>query len=64
MIDIKKFFSRNLLLKVFSLLFAFLLWLVIVNQQDPVTTETINNIPVTIKNSDYFSSRDQYVQLE
>ena len=49
MIDfLKKFFSKNLLLKAFSLVFAFLLWLVVVNQLDPVTNQPIYNVPITI----------------
>ena len=65
MIDfLKKFFSKNLLIKAFSLVFAFCLWLVGVNQLDPVTTQTIYNVPVTVKNENYFVERDQYVTIE
>lgn len=64
MIDfLKKFFSKNLLLKAFSLVFAFLLWLVVVNQLDPVTNQTIYNVPITIENENYFSDRNQYVTV-
>ena len=65
MIDfLKKFFSKNLLIKAFSLVFAFCLWLVVVNQLDPVTNQTIYNVPVTVKNENYFAERDQYVTIE
>ena len=65
MIDfLKKFFSKNLLLKAFSLVFAFLLWLVVVNQLDPVTNQTIYNVPITIQNEDYFTERNQYVTVD
>ena len=65
MIDfLKKFFSKNLLLKAFSLVFAFLLWLVVVNQLDPVTNQTIYNVPITIQNEDYFTERNQNVTVD
>ncbi len=65
MIDfLKNFFSKNLLLKAFSLVFAFLLWLVVVNQLDPVTNQTIYNVPITIENEDYFTERNQYVTVD
>lgn len=62
--SVKRFFSTNLLAKALSLLAAVLLWLLIVNQQDPLTNETVNNIPVTIMNEDYFNERGQFVNIE
>lgn len=61
---VKKFFSKNLLLKIFSVVFSFCLWVMVVNQQDPVTTETIHNIPIAIRNENYFEEQNQHVTLE
>ena len=61
---VKKFFSKNLLLKIFSVVFSFCLWVMVVNQQDPVTTETIHNIPIAIQNENYFEEQHQHVTLE
>ena len=41
-----------------------LLWLVVVNQLDPVTNQTIYNVPITIENEDYFTERNQYVTVD
>jgi len=46
----KKWILNNIGLKILALVFAFLLWLVILNTTDIETTRTITNIPVTIEN--------------
>lgn len=48
----KKYLTNNILLKILSVLFAIMLWLVVLNIDDPNTTRNINNIEVTIKNAD------------
>lgn len=48
----KKYLTNNILLKILSVLFAIMLWLVVLNIDDPNTTRTINNIEVTIENAD------------
>ena len=57
-------FTRNLFLKIFSLLVAAVLWIVIVNRQDPVITATIHNVPITVLNENYFTERDKVVKVE
>ncbi len=48
----KKKLTNNLFLKISSLLLAFILWLVVVNINDPDKTVRINRIPVTIVNEE------------
>lgn len=56
--------THNVPIKLLSFAAAFLLWLVVVNNQDPVTSVTIDNIPVQIQNESYFAEHDQYVTIE
>ena len=44
--------NTNIGLKLIALLFAAVLWLVVVNTDDPVTQKKYSNIPVTITNSE------------
>ncbi|OON91564.1 MAG: hypothetical protein ATN32_10355 [Candidatus Epulonipiscium fishelsonii] len=44
-----KFFSTNLMWKLFSLAVAALLWLIVINTQNPILPKQINNFPITIK---------------
>lgn len=46
----RKSITHNLGLKIFSVLFAVVLWLIVVNTIDPVTTATFTNIKVEMKN--------------
>lgn len=48
----KKYLTNNILLKIASLIFAIMLWLIVINIDDPDTTRTINDITVTVENSD------------
>ena len=56
MAKIRKFFQKwilnNIGFKILALIFAFVVWLVIMNTTDPVTTRTITGIPVEILNED------------
>ena len=47
---LQKWIVNNLGFKILALVFAFVLWLVITNTTDPVTTRTITGIPVQIEN--------------
>ncbi|MBO4834810.1 MAG: hypothetical protein J5483_01735 [Lachnospiraceae bacterium] len=47
---LKKWIINNIGFKILALVFAFVLWLVILNTTDTETTRTISNIPVTIEN--------------
>lgn len=40
---------ENLSLKVIALFFAVFLWLIVINIDDPVDTQTFDNIPVEVK---------------
>ncbi|MCR5154944.1 MAG: hypothetical protein K6B75_08880 [Lachnospiraceae bacterium] len=41
---------HNIGLKLLSIVLAFILWVVVINQQDPVETVTIKDIPVSVIN--------------
>lgn len=45
-------FTKNLGLKIMALAFASILWLIVVNIDDPVEISTFRNVPVTIQNSE------------
>ena len=49
---LKKWLINNIGYKIAAVVFAVILWLVIVNIQDPQYTRTISDIPVTIENED------------
>ena len=46
----KKKLTNNLLLKIISVIAAFLLWMVVINIDNPTDTFTISNIPITVQN--------------
>lgn len=48
----KEKLTRNIGLKILSIILAAILWLVITNAEDPVTTKFFDNIPVTVLNGD------------
>lgn len=50
----KKWITNNWPLKLMSVLFAVLIWIVIVNIDNPVETVTIRGIPIQIANDDLF----------
>lgn len=51
--------THNLTLKIMSVLFAFILWLVVVNLNDPDTSKTIRNIDITILNEEAITGQGQ-----
>ncbi|QHQ59712.1 hypothetical protein Ana3638_01965 [Anaerocolumna sedimenticola] len=55
----KKRLTRNLGLKILSLLMAFLVWVVILNVDDPVTTDSFYDIPVTKINENALAQKDK-----
>lgn len=59
----KKILSNNLLLKLLSVLFAIMLWLVVVNIDDPTVSKTITGIPVVTKNEDVITSQNQVYDI-
>ena len=57
--EIKERVTHNFGLKVLSLVLAAMLWLVVINSQDPVETITFENIPVTIINEGSLIAKDK-----
>lgn len=58
----KKIFS-NMWLKVMAVVVAFVIWLMVVNGDDPVKTETFRNVPITVKNADLFTEKVKKVYI-
>lgn len=50
---------KNLGLKILSLLIAVIIWLVIINVDDPIITEKFEDIPVTVVNGDVITEKDK-----
>lgn len=48
----KKSLTNNIGLKLLAFIFAFMLWLLVVNIDDPVDTKTFDSIPVTIEHAE------------
>ncbi len=48
--------------KLLSVLFAIILWFMIINYQDPVTSKTIDNVKVGIINEDTITSKNRAVE--
>lgn len=59
----KKILSNNLLLKLLSVLFAVMLWLVVVNIDDPNVSRTITGIQVVIQNDDVITGNQQVYEV-
>lgn len=59
----KEALTKNWTLKVLALGFSFLLWLVVVNIQDPVTTKKFSGIPVTIEHAEIITNRGNTYQV-
>ena len=53
----KDLISKNIGLKLLSVLLALLLWLIVMNVEDPAVSRTIYDIPVQIVNDDVIKSR-------
>lgn len=59
----KEALTKNWTLKVLALGFSFLLWLVVVNIQDPVVTKKFSGIPVTIEHAEIITNRGNTYQV-
>ena len=59
----KDFFTKNLGLKIVSVLAAFVLWLVVVNVDDPVISKTYTGIPVEILNEDVLTDQGKCYEV-
>lgn len=53
----KKKLTENLGLKIIALIFAIVLWMIVVNVDNPVKVTTFRNIPVTIENTEIVTNR-------
>lgn len=59
----KDFFTKNLGLKIVSVLAAFVLWLVVVNVDDPVISKTYTGVPVEILNEDVLTDQGKCYEV-
>lgn len=59
----KERLTRNIGLKILSLVLAVLLWVVILNVDDPAITETFNDISVAIMNENAIISKDKVYDI-
>ena len=56
--------TNNIGLKIGSLLAAIVIWLAVVNINDPNTSVTFYNVPVTIQNADAITSQGKIYEIE
>ena len=61
--EMKERVSHNFGLKVLSLALAALLWIVVINSQDPVETVTFEDVPVTIINEEALIAKDKIPEV-
>ena len=59
-----KFFANNLPWKIVSLLFATLLWIFVINTQNPIQTREISNLPIDIKGLETIEEQGFVLQNE
>lgn len=59
----KKKLTANLGLKILALLFSVIIWLIVVNINDPLMTQTYNNISVEILNTDSVTSEGKTYEI-
>lgn len=60
---LKKFICENLLLKALSIMLAVVLWLLVINIDDPQTTSTIKNIRVTVINDEIILNNNEVYDI-
>ncbi len=59
----KKILKNNIGLKLLAILFAVLLWIVVVNIDDPVISKTFTGIPVTVEHSEILTEQQKTYQI-
>lgn len=59
----KEKLTRNIGLKILSIILAAILWLVITNVDDPITPKSFSNVPVKILNADVINSLDMVYEV-
>ncbi len=62
-LSIWKWLSHNFGLKLLALISAFLIWISVVNIQDPLDTVTFHDIPVTVLNEDALIRKDKIPEI-
>ncbi|MCR4586525.1 MAG: hypothetical protein K5686_12480 [Lachnospiraceae bacterium] len=60
----KKFLTNNLGLKILAVVISFVVWLVVVNYDDPVKTASFSNIPIKIKNADVLREKGKVFEVK
>lgn len=55
--------TNNIGLKILSLLFAIVVWLVVVNISDPVTTKTFREVPVVIEHTEFLTNEGMVFEV-
>ncbi len=63
MLKIKKSLTNNIGLKIISIIFAIMLWLVVININDPTRTITVSGIPVTILNDNVITDNNEVYNI-
>lgn len=61
--NMRETLKHNLGLKLLAFLFAFLLWLIVVNIDDPVMSKTFSGIPVTVEHSEILTEQQKTYQI-
>ena len=61
---LKNLLTNNLALKIISVVIALMIWLVVVNVDDPIDSQTYRAIPVQVKNSGYIESMNKTYRIE
>ncbi len=59
----KKLLTNNIIFKIISVVFAIALWLIVLNLDDPNTTKTVSNIPVTITNESAITGQNMVYKI-
>jgi YbbR domain-containing protein len=59
----KEKLTRNIGLKILSIILAALLWLIITNAEDPITTGSFDNVPVQVLNEGAIKSNNQTYRI-
>ena len=54
----------DLLLKIFSVIFAFLLWMFVINTDNPVIKKTFSDVPVDMLNEQVLDDLNQTYKIE
>lgn len=61
--SIKKAFTENLILKILSVFLAILIWIVVLNINDPATTRVVSGIKVEVANDSVITDNDMVYRI-